>query len=57
MTIDDAIWILLDMLNRNDISENEKKAMRCAINSMQIEKELRRSLKTQMWNEYERRGK
>lgn len=55
MTIDDAIWMMLDLLKRDELSDKEKQAVRCAINSMQIEKDLRRSLKTQMWNDIERR--
>lgn len=57
MTIDDAIWQLLDLLKKKGLTDDERKAIRYAINSMQIEKDLRQSLNAQMWNEYERRGK
>ena len=55
MTIDDAIWTLLDLMSKEGLTEKEIKAIRCAVNSMQIEKDLRQTLKTQMWNDIERR--
>ena len=58
MTIDDAIWTLLGLLMcKEGLTERESMAIRCAINSLQIEKDLRDSLNTQMWNDIERRRK